>query len=361
MKNNKTITDTGIILIGHGSKAAEALEILVNVRLKLEKAFPVPMRMASLQHNRPFFSDAVIELVIEGIKKIVVVPFFLYPGNHVISDIPEIINDEKKKHPDIEFYLAGHLGADRRIVEVVIDRIADALEKLNLSTDKYVPLTDPRDIEKESYRIILNRLPVLKNGDFTNKVKSRIIHAGGDFSIAGDILFSNSAAKVVDAVMMGNPVICDVEMVRAGLRKKLLDFFSCPVECFIGDQDVIETAKSTSSTRAAVSMEKACGLYPNGIFVIGNAPSALFKIIELTQKRRLEPAAVIGMPVGFVGAEEAKKKLMRLGIPWITIKGTRGGSSFAAAALNACVTEAFELNSDKTERREGIEPSIELN
>ena len=124
-------------------------------------------------------------------------------------------------------------------------------------------------------------------------------------------------------------------MARSGISKPACAKLGCEVHCFMADPDVAEIAKAQGSTRAVASMEKAASLTKPLIFVIGNAPTALLKLCELIGEGRVSPRLVIGVPVGFVNILEAKDALMRTDVPYIVAKGRKGGSTVAAAIVNA--------------------------
>jgi len=116
----------GIIVLGHGSKAPQALETLQDVRDKVAQALSgVQVEVASMEFNKPDIPEAISNLVNMGVEKIVVVPFFLFFGIHLQEDIPGILADEKAKYPGVEIVLAGNLGADSRLVDIVLDRIKE--------------------------------------------------------------------------------------------------------------------------------------------------------------------------------------------------------------------------------------------
>jgi precorrin-8X/cobalt-precorrin-8 methylmutase len=124
-------------------------------------------------------------------------------------------------------------------------------------------------------------------------------------------------------------------MVKAGVNKRIISRLGGEVNTFIGDKDVAEMAKEEGITRSMMAMRKAVKDKKNRIFLIGNAPTALFELIRLIREEQAGVDLIIGTPVGFVGAKEAKDELMKTDLPYITVKGRKGGSPIAAAALNA--------------------------
>ena len=187
------------------------------------------------------------------------------------------------------------------------------------------------EICKLSHSIIDRRLSDGICDDQIKAVVRRIIHATADFSFAESIRIAPDAIeRGCDALEAGCPIICDVNMVKAGMTS-----VDNEILCEIKSDDVIETAKEKGLTRAAAAMEKLKGRLQGSIVVIGNAPTALFKVMEIAANNGPEPALVIGLPVGFVGARESKLALIDSGLSYITNTNFRGGSPVAAAALNA--------------------------
>jgi precorrin-8X/cobalt-precorrin-8 methylmutase len=184
-------------------------------------------------------------------------------------------------------------------------------------------------IEAESYRILADRVDLSGWGRRERAVVARIIHASADIEYADTVRISTGAVdRAVAALRRGAPVICDANMVRVGIAGGAA---TCPL-------DDVPMAPS-GSTRAAVAMRRAAAARPDGaLFVIGNAPTALFALLDAG----VRPAAVIGLPVGFVGAAESKAALWASGLPCITNTGEKGGSAVAAAAVNALIRLAEE-------------------
>jgi precorrin-8X/cobalt-precorrin-8 methylmutase len=137
------------------------------------------------------------------------------------------------------------------------------------------------------------------------------------------------------AIRAGEAIVVDVRMVQVGIDGPRVRDFGIQVHCRIHDPEVQEEAKRLGTTRARIAMRKAVGGLRGGIVAIGNAPTALFEILALIAAREASPALVIGVPVGFVGAQESKDLLLASSIPCITLPGTRGGSPIAVSLVNA--------------------------
>jgi precorrin-8X/cobalt-precorrin-8 methylmutase len=199
-------------------------------------------------------------------------------------------------------------------------------------------LKDPLAIEKESFRIIAEELGPHRFSDLEFPIVRRVIHASADFEFAKNIVFHPAAIeRGLEAIRSGKGVVCDVEMVKAGVNKAGLGKYGGDTHCFISDPEVIEEAKREGVTRAIVSMRKAAAQCEGAIIAIGNAPTALFEMISLIREGRARPALVIGVPVGFVSAAESKDELAGLDWPHIACRGRKGGSPVAVSIVNALI------------------------
>lgn len=177
-------------------------------------------------------------------------------------------------------------------------------------------------------------------------VVRRMIHASADFEFNGLTFFHPEAIEAgIAAIRRGAPVVADVEMICVGLSRPRLAHFGMKAHQFIADEDVITAAKTSGGTRAVEAMRKAhrLGLLEGSIVAIGNAPTALIEVVRLIEEEGVRPALVLGMPVGFVSAAESKERLMaQQEVPWIAIRGRKGGSTLAVAALHALLALAEE-------------------
>lgn len=173
----------------------------------------------------------------------------------------------------------------------------------------------------------------------------RMIHANADFEFNGLTEFHPLAVEAGVSAMLrgGTPVVADVEMICSGLSAPRLAHFGMRCHQFISDADVIDAARAQDSTRAVQAMRKAhrLGLLEGAIVGIGNAPTALLELLRLIQEQGVRPALVVGMPVGFVSAAESKALLTQeRRVPWIAIRGRKGGSTLVVAALHALLALA---------------------
>ena len=195
-----------------------------------------------------------------------------------------------------------------------------------------------QSIENESMKIIEREVGSHEYNDMEWPIVRRVIHATADFDFAGEnkIVFHKDAiTSGINALKNGCSIIADVNGVIGGLNKQNPKDFGNNLICNISDPDLAERAKQENKTRAQMSMRIAASEMNGGILVIGNAPTALLEVIKMIREGVTKPALVIGIPVGFVSAEESKEELQTVDVPFITNTGRKGGSSCAASIVNA--------------------------
>lgn len=194
----------------------------------------------------------------------------------------------------------------------------------------------PEQIEARSFQIIQEILGDRQLDPRYELIIKRCIHTSADFDYADSMYFSEGVVdRIKEAILAGATIVTDTQMARSGINKKRIEGYGGEVCCYISDPDVAEEAKARGVTRSYMSMEKASRLEGPVIFAIGNAPTALFSIVELVRAGKLDPVAVIGVPVGFVNVEASKEELIDSGIPCIVARGRKGGSNIAACIVNA--------------------------
>lgn len=205
----------------------------------------------------------------------------------------------------------------------------------------YAYETDGSAIYRRSFSIIRSEARLDRFDAYDEKVAVRIIHASGMVDVADDILFTPGFSVAAStALRAGAPIFCDAQMVAHGITRARLPADNAVI-CTLSDARVPALASSIGNTRSAAALELWRERLAGSVVVIGNAPTALFRLLEILQEPNSpRPAAVIGMPVGFVGAAESKEALLtsRL-VPSVIVRGRRGGSAMAAAALNAVASE----------------------
>ena len=336
----------GVILLGHGSRAPQAAELLDWVAAELAGRLPCPVAAASLQFNRPTLEECCRQMASAGGRRIVVAPYFLFEGNHMQKDIPGELAALESRLPGVRIILARPLGADGRLVDVIRARVMAALG----APEKKAALPS-HPIERQSFDIIDSLLGKGAAGggaapDPEYEIVRRVIHATGDISLAQSLVFSPGAvAAGVTALSNGAAIICDVNMVAAGAGPTGARM-GLAVRCAVADGPTARLAESAGLTRAAAGMRRlaSAGALESAVIAIGNAPSALFEVLRLATGKGLRPAMVVGVPVGFVGAAESKEALMSSGLRHICLPGNRGGSNIAVAAVNALMRLAAAVN-----------------
>ena len=203
-------------------------------------------------------------------------------------------------------------------------------------------ILDPAQIEARSFAIIDAEIGAHAFDAEQWPLVRRVIHTTADFEFAQILRFSPQAVESgVAALRAGAPILCDTNMIRAGVGKARLDACGCQMVCHVADADVSEQARAAGVTRSVLAVRKGVASGCR-IFVIGNAPTALFELLHLARRGQVEPALVIGVPVGFVGAAESKEELLASPWPHIACRGRKGGSTVAVALLNALLILARE-------------------
>ncbi|MCT4509492.1 MAG: cobalt-precorrin-8 methylmutase [Tepidibacter sp.] len=204
---------------------------------------------------------------------------------------------------------------------------------------KYIK--NPSEIEVKSFEIIQGIIDEIRPGyEFKNEIEEKIIkrciHTTADFEYLDILKISDRAVdKLIDGLKSGATIYTDTNMALSGINKRKLKALGCEIKCFVADEEVAKIAKEKKMTRSMAAVEKAASEEGRKIFVIGNAPTALYKIMEMKEEGKLNPEAIIGVPVGFVGAEESKDELEKSDNEYILAKGRKGGSNLAAAIVNA--------------------------
>ena len=336
-----------IILIGHGSPKKDANTIDVVGKMLHDMIHPGCdsdcVKGAYLQFSEPDIMTTIKECAGSGAKRITIHPYFLSSGMHVTKDIPEMIESARSLYPEIEFIYTEPLGVHEKLLHVIMDRIKSGGLR-------------PSGIEKRSFEIISeeedfsdvpgDRLPIIQ----------RVIHATADFEFKKNIVFHQDAvAAGVRAIRAGKDILTDIEMVRAGINKRLLERWGGKVICNL-TQESGDRGQESTKTRSEIGIEHALQNGNNiGIIAIGNAPTALIKTIELLSHSELRTSdgiirgqapnpelLVIGVPVGFVNAYESKALLASQKFPFITNLSRKGGTPVAVAIVNALLKIAGE-------------------
>lgn len=199
----------------------------------------------------------------------------------------------------------------------------------------------PEEIEAASFRIIEAEAGEHDWSDDEWQIVRRVVHTSADFEYVISLLFSEDVVqRGVAAIKQGAGIVTDTTMALSGINRSRLHHFGCKLSCHVADHDVAEHSADQGITRSVAAMQKSVSDRDNKIFVIGNAPTALFELLRLIREGEAEPDLIIGLPVGFVGADESKRALAQTDgckdfPPFITNIGRKGGSNVAAAVINA--------------------------
>lgn len=348
---------TGVVVLAHGSRGergkGEVETVLKRIAIGLRPllAPDIEIIAATLQFNQPSLEEAAALLSKKGINRIVIAPYFLFPGRHITEHIPQLMEKLQRDYPETKFILADNLGLDESFVSLMAKRIKQAAPDLALYTRGSLP----QSIEQESIKMVESLLPLLPGlSEEELTVVKRIIHACGDTQVARLIRFSQSAISGgLGAIAQGSPIFTDVRMVMAGIDSRLAEVFGCSIFC-ARDESAAELTEDSNTTRTAAAIRRLGARLDGAIVTIGNAPTALSALLDLIDNKEISPALVVAMPVGFVQAEESKQELMKRDVPYITVIGTRGGSAMAAATVNSLLriaADKYSLNQKKEENQ----------
>lgn len=343
LKNGKR----GVVILSHGSRRKEANDTLGEVSAMLEARSGEPVSFAFMTSSPPSLPEALSSMVNRGLTELIVLPLFLFPGIHWTEDIPQLVKDARRRWPEARIRLAEVVGGDGRLVDILLSRL-EAVLGAGRNHDDHQLLTEPAGIEQESDRQIERALSTLAldfqagdEGKHQLEVVRRIAKATGDPGLASQVVFAPDAVgAAVAALRQGESVVCDVKMVAAGITSNSLGLLGGDVCCRLDAPGVQEEALAKKVTRTSIGIRKALLSRPRALVAIGNAPTALNTVGQLIREDRARPSAIVGVPVGFVGAAAVKEKLTRWGVPYITVPGRRGGSPVAAAVINAVIAIA---------------------
>jgi len=203
-------------------------------------------------------------------------------------------------------------------------------------TGSYEYERDPAEIYRRSFAMIRREAELSSFGPCEERVVVRLIHTTGSVELAREVAFSPDFTEAARAALRaGAPILCDANMITSGVTRSRLPANNDLV-CLLDDPRVPSLARELRTTRSAAALSLLSGRLQGSVVAIGNAPTALFRLLELFDESPARPAAVIGVPVGFVGAVESKRALAADGrVPWMVVHGRRGGSAMAVAAINA--------------------------
>lgn len=289
---------------------------------------------AYLQDGAGNIRERIDESVQGGASKVILHPFSLYESSSLSGFIDSAVKEAEVTHPDVEFISTEPLGVHEKVVQVVAERIAETKRQ------------DPLDIEKRSFEIIAEDTDLSDFAEEELPVIKRVIHATGDYEFKRTLIFHPDAITTgIKAIKSGMDILTDVEMVKAGINKKLLGRWGGRVICLIQDPRCLKEDRK-NLTRSEKAIELALKENNNiGIIATGNAPTALLKTIEIfnnSSNGASHSSLVVGVPVGFVKALESKVMLSKQNFPFITNLSRKGGTPVAVAIVNALLKMADE-------------------
>ena len=205
-------------------------------------------------------------------------------------------------------------------------------------------IKDPKSIEVRSYEMITEGLEgtAARFSEEEQWIVKRLIHTTGDFDYVNITEFGNNPIEAArEALLEGNcKIYCDTNMIVNGLNKKGLQKFGAEAYCLVADPDVAKEAQERGITRSMVGLERALKDPQTKIFIIGNAPTALFTLLEKMEENK--PKLIIGVPVGFVGCPESKAELSKYDVPFIRTNGTKGGSTVGVGVMHGILYQMYE-------------------
>jgi precorrin-8X/cobalt-precorrin-8 methylmutase len=213
---------------------------------------------------------------------------------------------------------------------------------LNFVT-KGIELMKPDEIERTSFQIIDHEAGAHNYTIQQWSIVRRMIHTTADFEFKQMVRFHPDAVSAgIQAIRDGKKIVTDTNMARVGIRKKEIERFGGQVLCHMSEPSIHQKAAAAGTTRAKAAVDVAIAEMQEGIYVVGNAPTALLRLIELVGEEKAHPALIVGLPVGFVNAAESKAALAEMNYPYITNIGRKGGSNVAACVVNALAILAAE-------------------
>ena len=268
---------------------------------------------------------AVSEMARDGCAGVTVLPLGWR------GEIPRIISDAT---PEVTLTLAPPLELEHSLADLLLHGLEAASPEIY--ADYRERVKDPGDIERRSLKFIDGLLNDLSLTPEERTLAARVVHAGGDPRLAHSLAFRDGAVTAaVEAVRAGATIYTDVKMLAAGINRRITESFGCRVVCALDQSGVATRAEADGVTRSRAAFELLGHELDGALIAVGNAPTALLAVLDLVRDGQASPACVIGMPVGFVQARESKERLYHSSTPYVTLRGFRGGSALAAAAVNA--------------------------
>jgi precorrin-8X/cobalt-precorrin-8 methylmutase len=336
-----------LILIGHGSKLDHNKQTIEKVAETLRKRAKFDsVETCFMVRNKPSIPEVLEKVAKQETKKIVFVPTFLAHGVHTKQEIPEIIKTKQTElgldHMGVEVFYGEPLGFDQRVVEMVEEKALKTLgqesseETKVAEAKKLVAATDMYKTSMSIIRPLIN--DVLQKAPKNHApVIERVVHTTADPDFAKLVVIEDNAVESgTAAIRAGAKIVTDVKMVKAGINPTRVRKYGGQILNYLDDERTIALAKQEKITRSAAAMQLAIkdGL-DGSIVAIGNAPTAAFELSKAVNQGLVKPALIIATPVGYVGAAESKEEVAKLSVPYVIIRGPKGGSAIAVAVFNA--------------------------
>jgi precorrin-8X/cobalt-precorrin-8 methylmutase len=353
---NKALDNTGLILIGHGSKLPhnqENLEKLAEI-LRAQSAFKL-VEIAFMIRNTPTIPEAIDTIAKNGVTKIVLVPVFLAAGVHTTQEIPELIEVKDKQSQltqrGIQLFYGEPIGADQCLAVILEEKALKAIgndwqhrhARFKGSPIETYPATSTK-IYEQSMKLIHPEIQDVLNKAPKNQIPiiERVVHTTADPEFAKLLVISEQAVEAgVSAIKAGAKIITDTKMIKAGIHEARIQRFGGEILTYIDDPRASKAAADESITRSTAAVRLAVAdNADNAIFLIGNAPTAAFELAEQVKQGKIKPALIIAVPVGYVGAAESKEAIAQLNVPYMITRGKKGSSTIAVAIFNALLAMA---------------------
>jgi len=342
----------GLIIIGHGSKLPHSRDNIENLAAILrQRSKFANIEIAFMVRNTPTIPQAIDSIAKKGASTIILIPVFLSHGMHTLHEIPEIIKikdqEDQLTAKGIRLIYGDPLGSDERIAEIIEENAFHALNKEAAPR----PMTHETDMPKTAKQIYETSLSLIRP-EIREAIEAapkqhvpiieRVVHTTADPEFAKLLVISDGAITAgVAAIKAGAKIVTDVKMVKAGINENRVKKFGGKILNYLNDERAFKIANAESTTRAAAAMRLAVEDGVSGaVIIIGNAPTAAFEIAKAVQQHAATPALIIATPVGYVGAAESKETISKLPIPYVIIKGRKGGSTIAVAIFNALLEMA---------------------
>jgi len=342
----------GLIIIGHGSKLPHSRGNIENLAAILRQRSNFSnIEIAFMVRNTPTIPQAIDSITKKGDTTIILIPVFLSHGMHTIQEIPELIKIKDQEAQltakGIRIIYGDPLGSDERIADIIEEKAFHALNKETAPR----PTTQEMNLPKTAKQIYETSLSLIRpeiRGALETAPKQhvpiieRVVHTTADPEFAKLLVISDGAITAgVAAIKAGAKIVTDVKMVKAGINENRVKKFGGKILNYLNDERASKIAHTELTTRAVAAMRLAVKDGVNGaVILIGNAPTAAFEIARTVQQNSAKPALIIATPVGYVGAAESKENISKLPIPYIIIKGRKGGSTIAVAIFNALLNMA---------------------